>query len=183
MQKVGYATSPLEDGSLDLPDSILGRLDLVVGAVHDHFNLSRKKQTERITRAMDSRYFTILAHPSGRLLFEREAYDVDMEEIIRKAADRGCVLELNSQPQRLDLTDVHCRQAQAEGGGRFPTLLHDTAWSREETLVLIHLRDRLQGQLEATLPGEFVFNTPVAEGVEIAPHITSVESNPASSVR
>ena len=72
---------------------------------------------------MDSRYFTILAHPSGRLLFEREAYDVDMEEIIRKAADRGCVLELNSQPQRLDLTDVHCRQAQAEGGGHRGVLL------------------------------------------------------------
>ena len=111
----GVEVDILEDGSLDLPDDVLARLDLVVAAVHGQFHLSRKKQTERIVRAMDNRYFSILAHPSGRLLFEREPYDIDMEKIIRKAAERGCFLELNSQPQRLDLIDIYCQLASSEG--------------------------------------------------------------------
>ena len=111
----GTEVDILEDGSLDLPDEILARLDLVVAAVHSQFKLPRKKQTERVLRAMDSRCFSILAHPSGRLLFERDAYDIDLEKIIRKAADRGCFMELNSQPQRLDLTDIYCQQAAGEG--------------------------------------------------------------------
>jgi len=90
-------------------------LDLVVGAVHGQFKLSRARQTTRILRAMDHRCFSILAHPSGRLLEERGAYDLDMERVIRHARERGCFLELNSQPQRLDLTDIHCQLARAEG--------------------------------------------------------------------
>ena len=111
----GIEVDILEDGTLDLPDSVLSRLDLVVASVHSQFHLTRKLQTERILRAMDSRYFSILAHPTGRLLFEREPYEVDMEKIIRKAADRGCFLELNSQPQRLDLTDTYCQLASSAG--------------------------------------------------------------------
>lgn len=110
----GVEVDILEDGALDLPDKVLEKLDLVVGAVHSKFNLSRKKQTDRILRAMDNRYFSILAHPSGRLLFEREPYDVDMEKIIRHARERGCFLELNSQPLRLDLTDIYCQLARDE---------------------------------------------------------------------
>ena len=111
----GIEVDILEDGSLDLPDKVLEKLDLVVGAVHNKFNLSRKKQTDRIQRAMDNRYFSILAHPSGRLQFEREPYDVDMEKIIHHARERGCFLELNSQPLRLDLTDIYCQLARDEG--------------------------------------------------------------------
>ena len=111
----GIEVDILEDGSLDLPDEVLARLDLVVAAVHSLFNLSRKKQTDRILKAMDNRYFTILAHPSGRLLLEREPCDIDMSRVIHKAAERGCFLELNSQPQRLDLTDIYCQQAKSEG--------------------------------------------------------------------
>ncbi len=111
----GIEVDILEDGSLDLPATLLARLDLVVGAVHSKFNLPRKKQTERILRAMDTPYFTILAHPSGRLIGEREAYDVDMERIIRAARQRGCFLELNAHPERLDLSDVHCKMAKSEG--------------------------------------------------------------------
>jgi DNA polymerase (family 10) len=92
----------------------LAKLDLVVGAIHSKFNLSEKKQTERVLRAMDNRYFSILAHPSGRLLFDREPYDINMEKIIRKAHERGCFLELNSQPQRLDLTDIYCQIAKSK---------------------------------------------------------------------
>ena len=105
----------LEDGSLDLPDEVLGRLDLVVGAVHSQFDLSRAKQTERILRAMDIPHFTLLAHPSGRLIDEREPYDVDMLRIIRQAQERGCFLELNAHPERLDLLDSQCQMAKEEG--------------------------------------------------------------------
>ena len=104
-----------EDGSLDLPESVLQRLDLVIGAVHSKFALSRERQTERILRAMDHPCFTLLAHPSGRLILEREPYDVDMYRIIRHAKQRGCFLELNAQPSRLDLTDAYCMMAKTEG--------------------------------------------------------------------
>jgi DNA polymerase (family 10) len=111
----GIEVDILQNGELDLPDDVLGRLDLVVGAVHDHFELSRQKQTERILRAMDRPHFTIFAHPSGRLIDEREPYDVDMERVIRHAKERGCFLEVNCHPERLDLTDTHCQMAKEEG--------------------------------------------------------------------
>ena len=105
----------LENGSLDLPDSILKELDLTVCAVHSKFNLSREKQTERILRAMDNPYFNILAHPSGRLINERESYEVDMERLMQAALERNCFLELNAHPDRLDLTDIHCKMAKEMG--------------------------------------------------------------------
>ncbi|MBI1422453.1 MAG: DNA polymerase/3'-5' exonuclease PolX [Gammaproteobacteria bacterium] len=111
----GIELDILEDGQLDLPDAVLAKLDLVVGAVHSKFHLSRAKQTERILRAMDHPHFTLLAHPSGRLLETRDAYDVDMSRIIRHARQRGCYLELNAQPDRLDLLDTYCHMAKDEG--------------------------------------------------------------------
>ena len=111
----GLEVEILEDGTLDLPDAVLARLDLVVGTVHSYFNLSLEKQTERILRAMDHRYFSMLAHPTGRLIDEREPYQVDMIRVIHKARDRGCFLELNSNPRRLDLYDIYCQAARAEG--------------------------------------------------------------------
>jgi len=111
----GIEVDILEDGSLDLPDEDLGKLDLVVGAVHSHFRLSRERQTERILRAMDHPHFTILAHPSGRLIDERDPYDVDMHRLIHHARERGCFLEVNAHPERLDLTDTDCLIAKDEG--------------------------------------------------------------------
>jgi len=105
----------LEDGRLDLPDSVLRELDLVVCAVHYKFNLPEKKQTTRILRALDNRHCNILAHPSGRLINVREPYEVDLQAIMTAARERGCFLELNAQPARLDLTDVHCRMAKDMG--------------------------------------------------------------------
>ncbi|OGB22301.1 MAG: DNA polymerase III [Burkholderiales bacterium RIFCSPLOWO2_02_FULL_57_36] len=104
-----------EDGTLDMPDSILSQLDLVVGAVHGKFDVPRERQTERILRAMDHPHFTLLAHPSGRMILEREPIDVDMPRIIRHAKQRGCFLELNAQPARLDLNDTYCMMAKDEG--------------------------------------------------------------------
>lgn len=105
----------LEDGSLDLPDDILAKLDLVVGAVHSGFDLSRDRQTERILRAMDHRLFDILAHPTGRLINRRAPYDVDVDRLIGAAADRGCFMELNAHPERLDLGAAHCQAARERG--------------------------------------------------------------------
>jgi len=111
----GIEVDILEDGGLDLPDEVLGRLDLVIGAVHSRFNLSRPQQTKRILEAMDRPHFSILAHPTGRLIEERAPYEVDMARVIRHARDRGCYLELNAQPKRLDLLDTHCQMAREEG--------------------------------------------------------------------
>lgn len=111
----GIEVDILEDGSLDLPDSVLAKLDLVIGAVHSKFNLSRVKQTERIVKAMEHPHFTMLAHPTGRLLQMREPYDVDMPRIIKQARQRGCFIEINAQPERLDLIDIYCQMAKEEG--------------------------------------------------------------------
>jgi len=111
----GIEVDILEDGSLDLPDAVLKTLDIVIGAVHGHFELSRARQTRRILRAMDNPNFTLLAHPTGRLIDRRAPYDVDIPRIIRHARERGCYLELNSNPERLDLLDTHCQLAREEG--------------------------------------------------------------------
>lgn len=110
----GVEVDILEDGRLDLPDDVLGELDLVIGAVHSNFGLSRARQTTRILRAMERPHFTLLAHPTGRLLDNREPYDIDMLRIIRQARERGCFLELNAHPERLDLLDVYCQMARDE---------------------------------------------------------------------
>ena len=111
----GIEVDILADGALDLPDSVLARLDVVVGAVHSDFQLSRERQTERILKAFDHPHFHILAHPTGRLIERREPYDVDMLRIMRKARACGRFLELNAHPERLDLLDTHCRMAKDEG--------------------------------------------------------------------
>jgi DNA polymerase (family 10) len=111
----GVEADILEDGQLDLPDRVLRRLDLVVGAVHQHFDLSPEKQTERLVRAMDHPHFSILAHPSARLLGEREPCRFDVERVLRHARERGCFVELNAHPARLDLDDQACRMARDIG--------------------------------------------------------------------
>lgn len=111
----GIEVDVLGDGSLDLPDGALARLDVVIAAVHSKFDLSRAAQTRRILAALDHPKVKILAHPVGRLIDKREPYDVDMLAVIRKCKARGVALELNAHPQRLDLTDAACRMAKDEG--------------------------------------------------------------------
>lgn len=105
----------LGDGSLALPDSILGDLDLVVAAVHSKFDLPAKQQTERIIRAMDNVNVSIIAHPFGRLIGERDPCQLDIGQVMKAALERGCHLEVNAQPSRLDLSDTHCRMAKELG--------------------------------------------------------------------
>ena len=111
----GVEVDILKDGRLDLPDAILQRLDLVVGAVHEHFDLPSDQQTRRLLRAMDHPHFSILAHPSARLLGERKPIAFDLERVLRHARERGCFMELNGQPARLDLDDHACRMARDIG--------------------------------------------------------------------
>jgi DNA polymerase (family 10) len=107
----GIEVDILKDGSLDLPDEVLKELDLTVCSVHYNPNLSQRQQTERIIRAMDNPYFNILAHPTGRLINERRPYEVNLEEVMKAAQERGCFLELNAHPDRLDLSDQYCKMA------------------------------------------------------------------------
>ncbi|MDH5308337.1 MAG: DNA polymerase/3'-5' exonuclease PolX [Gammaproteobacteria bacterium] len=107
----------LEDGSLDLPDDVLKELDFTVCAVHYQLRLTRRKQTERILRAMDNPYFNILAHPTGRLINRRDPCELDLERLLEAAHERGCIFELNAHPDRLDLNDEACRLAKDIGVG------------------------------------------------------------------
>jgi len=111
----GIEVDILKDGTLDLPDSILARLDVVVASVHSFFDLPREAQTDRVVRAMQNRHVSIIGHPTGRLIGEREPYDIDMERVISAAHDLGCTLEINAEPDRLDLNDIHIHAAKSKG--------------------------------------------------------------------
>ena len=111
----GIEVDILKDGRLDLPDSILSRLDVVVASVHSFFDLAREAQTDRVVRAMENRHVSILGHPTGRLIGEREPYDIDMDHVISAAHDLGCYLEINAEPDRLDLNDIHAHAAKSKG--------------------------------------------------------------------
>jgi len=111
----GIEVDILKDGTLDLPDSTLAKLDVVVASVHSFFDLPREAQTERVIRAMQNRHVNIIGHPTGRLIGERPPFEIDMERVIAAARDLGCFLEINSQPERLDLNDLHAHAAKAKG--------------------------------------------------------------------
>ena len=111
----GAEVDILPDGSLDYPDRILGKLDFVVASVHTNFTMSEKDMTKRMTMALQNPYVSILAHPTGRLLLERDGYKVTLEEIYRVAAEEGVIVEINSNPHRLDLDWREVIQAKARG--------------------------------------------------------------------
>lgn len=131
----GIEVDILDDGTLDLPDKALAGLDVVIAAVHSKFDLSRARQTARILAALDHPHVRILAHPLGRLIDKRAPYDVDMLAIVRKCKARGIALELNAHPERLDLTDVHCRMAKDEG---VPVAINSDAHSVNDFDNLVH---------------------------------------------
>ena len=105
----------LADGSLDYPDDLLRELDYTVCSIHSRFGLDKQQQTERILRAMDNRYFNILGHATGRLLLKRPGYEIDIVRIIEKARQNGCFFEINSSPDRLDLSAENARLAAQAG--------------------------------------------------------------------
>jgi DNA polymerase (family 10) len=105
----------LKDGSLDLPDRVLSKLEVVGVAVHSLFNLSKAAQTERIKRAIENPYADILFHPTGRIIQRREAYEADIDEIIKTAKKTNTVLEIDAYPDRLDLKDEYIRKCVEAG--------------------------------------------------------------------
>jgi len=108
----GTEVDILADGSLDLPDEILARLDVVVASIHSGF---KKNVTARMLKAMENPYLDIIGHPSGRLISGREGYDVDLEAVLKGALRMGKALELNSYYDRLDLNEHHLKKAQDLG--------------------------------------------------------------------
>lgn len=100
----------LKDGSLDLPDAILSKLDVVGASVHSYFKLTLEEQTKRIKRAMSNPNVDIIFHPTGRIINRREPYQVDMDELIRHARATRTVMEINSFPERADLKDEYIRK-------------------------------------------------------------------------
>jgi DNA polymerase (family 10) len=110
----GIEVDILKDGQLDLPDSILAQLDIVVASVHSFFDLPREAQTDRVVRAMENRHVSIVGHPTGRLIGEREPYAIDMDRVLSAAHDLGCYVEINAEPDRLDLNDIHAFAAKSK---------------------------------------------------------------------
>ncbi len=111
----GIECDILADGRLDLADDCLAQLDIVVASVHSHFSQDREQMTDRVLRAMESRWVDVLGHPTGRLLLKREPARIDMERIVSAAAAGGTALEINCQVDRLDLNDTNGRLAHERG--------------------------------------------------------------------
>jgi len=111
----GTEVDILKEGRLDLDRKVLEKLDIVVASLHTGFKQSREVLTSRVIKAMETGLVTIFAHPSGRLLGQREAYELDYDAIFKAAKQTNTLLEINAYPQRLDLTDINCRAAKNQG--------------------------------------------------------------------
>jgi DNA polymerase (family 10) len=111
----GIEVDILADGDLDLSDDVLAQMDLVIASVHSVFNQDSAKMTERLLKAIGNPNTSIIGHPTGRIQLRREAYAFDMTAILSAAAKHKVAMELNSYPDRLDLNDVHLRQAKQQG--------------------------------------------------------------------
>ena len=105
----------LSDGRMDLPDSLLGDLDFVVGSVHSAFRQDIDTMTDRILKAIHNEHVDCIGHPTGRLIQKRRAYEVNLERVFEAAAEQGVMMEINAYPERLDLDDVNCRAAMEQG--------------------------------------------------------------------
>jgi DNA polymerase (family 10) len=111
----GIEVDILADGGLDISDEVLAECDVVIAAVHSRFNMPRDEMTERIIKGISNPNVKIFAHPTGRLINEREPYEVDVDDLIEAAKRARLALELNAHPDRLDLRDIHCRAARESG--------------------------------------------------------------------
>jgi DNA polymerase (family 10) len=111
----GIEVDILADGALDLSDSVLEQMDLVIASVHSHFNQSSAEMTDRLLKAVENPNTSIIGHPTGRLLLRRDAYQFDLDSVLKAAAQRKVAMELNSYPDRLDLCDRHLRLAKQHG--------------------------------------------------------------------
>jgi DNA polymerase (family X) len=111
----GIEVDILADGTLDLSDSVLQQMDVVIASVHSHFNQEAPQMTERLLKAVSNKHVGIIGHPTGRLLLRRDAYQFDIEKVLEQAAKHRVAMELNAYPDRLDLCDRHLRMARERG--------------------------------------------------------------------
>lgn len=111
----GIEVDILADGSVDLDDSTLAQMDVVVGSVHSHFAQPIEEMTARVLRALENPHLRILGHPTGRKLLRREAYGINIDAVLRRAAELGVAVEHNASPARADLNDLHLRLAKEHG--------------------------------------------------------------------
>jgi DNA polymerase (family 10) len=111
----GIEVDILADGTLDLSDSVLEQMDLVIASVHSHFGQTPAEMTDRLLKAIENPNTSILGHPTGRLLLRRDAYQFDIDAVLKTAAKNRVAMELNSYPDRLDLCDRHLRLAKKHG--------------------------------------------------------------------
>jgi DNA polymerase (family 10) len=143
----------LADGSLDYPDEILRELDYTVCSIHSRFGMGREEQTERIMRAMDNRYFTILGHATGRLLLKRPGYEIDLPRLTKHAKQNRCFFEVNCSPDRLDLSAENARLVRDAG------ILIAISTDAHSTTELQTIRFGLEQARRAGLEKSSVLNT------------------------
>ena len=111
----GIEVDILADGTLDLSDSVLEQMDVVIASVHSHFNQSPEEMTDRLLKAIQNPNVSLVGHPTGRMLLRRDAYSFDIDAVLREAAQKKVAMELNAYPDRLDLCDRHLRLAKQHG--------------------------------------------------------------------
>jgi len=111
----GVEVDILDEGKLDLPDEVLEKCDVVLGAIHSKFGMDREKMTGRIINAFKNKHVNILAHPTGRIIHKRESYQVDMDKVIKAAKQYNIALELNAYPDRLDIDSRYCKACKEAG--------------------------------------------------------------------
>ncbi len=150
---LGAEVDILADGSLDYPDDVLARFDVVVAAVHGNFNQSKAEMTRRILRAIENRYVNVIAHPTARLIDKRPAIDFDFNRVVLAARDAGIALEIDGSPWRLDLNDTLARAAHALGA-----LLAITA-DAHSTSQLSFMRFGVMQARRGWIPAASIVNT------------------------
>jgi len=111
----GIEVDILADGTLDLSDSVLEQMDIVIASVHSHFGQTSVEMTDRLLKAVSNPNTSLIGHPTGRLLLRRDAYQFDIDQVLKSAAQKKVAMELNSYPDRLDLSDRHLRLAKQYG--------------------------------------------------------------------
>ncbi|MEF8846896.1 MAG: DNA polymerase/3'-5' exonuclease PolX [Candidatus Paceibacterota bacterium] len=111
----GAETNILKDGSIDIDDEVMKKLDYVIAGVHSHFTVNEDQMTKRIVKAVNHPQVDIISHPTGRILKQRDEYDINFDKILKEAKRSNTVLEINSSPQRLDLNDVNIKKAIESG--------------------------------------------------------------------
>jgi DNA polymerase (family 10) len=149
----GLECDIMKEGEMDIAWDALAELDIVIGSVHNHMNLEPEAMTDRLLRALECPHLTALGHPTGRLLLHREAFTFDFDRVISDAVRRGVWLEINSSPERLDLSANHVRMAKAKGA-RFIV-----STDAHHPKHLLNMRYGIQTARRGGLEAEDILNT------------------------